>query len=192
MMDKNTIYNIQVIDAFALEQTILYKTFHKAWVEYDPKEPSDEAACEPTHLCIKTGRYAMDQNGYYVGYEYYTARFQLFEKSSLAIRGIPYNLSRYVVLPKLFDIEIEPATTEPCHCNDHKLTEDINKTEKEIAEDCYNFTNECTCYIPPDEDFAYQEIQQVLEHCISSLIEAEYNPANGTWKLGDYEYKVGT
>lgn len=163
-MDKNTIYNIQAIDAKALEQTIGNKTGCKTYLDFD--DESDDG-----FLIIKHDRCAMDGNGFIVGDETYTAMLPLHHKRDFGIVGIPYNLSEYVVLPNAYyDIEVESAIENDCKCKEDE---------------------ECNCYFPPDEDFAYQEIDNIIQQAITNLIEAKFSANNKEWTLGDYSYKVG-
>ena len=76
-LDKNTIYQVQMIDAEALKES-LSKILGENKVEFRDLGKYDA-------LVFTYDRYAMDGNGYHVGYETYTATITIIYKSNLVL-----------------------------------------------------------------------------------------------------------
>lgn len=195
-LNKNTINHLQFIDVEAFAYS-LGQSGHIQSIEIDPifNNPDSEPLnpelnphlnSEPVigfNIFVKTSRYAMDGNGYHVGYEVITYRWKAYSKRELGITGIPYLLSSWVVNPNEFEIESRelPAEDVPEHDSDCEYKAD-------------DFTN-CECaeffegYWHPDDDFFYQEIQSILDSI--KWTNAEFDSETREWTLGFTSFNVG-
>ena len=187
-INKNTISHIQYIDVEAFCYS-MGKTGHVESIEINPifnHGPNPELpTSEPPigfNIFIKTSRYAMDGNGFHVGYETITYQWKAYSKRELGITGIPYLLSSWVVNPNEFEIESREL---PC--------EDIpeHDPECEFKSECFD---NCDCadffegYSRPDDDFFYQEIQSILDSC--NWTNAEFDSETREWTLGFTSFNV--
>lgn len=116
-------------------------------------------------LSIIFSRYAMDENGYGVGTEYYTARFPIYNKRKVGCeRGIINGIHE-------FDYCINP--------NDFKI---IIKAPSE---------RENKGYYKPDEDFVFQWIEPMLKEIFDSVPNIEFNKEKRAWVVGDSTFYLG-
>lgn len=190
--------SLEIVDARAFEQT-LYRMKDKygyGLVSVDLDEQNEI-------LEFTIHRYAMDGNGYHVGYEEFVSQFKLYSKSDFEVTEMsPYNLSNYFLFPHLLEIDVTPAIEEKEYSMDDAIQylkdnygyddSDIANLEEEVMQEAYDKGMGEGNYFPPDEDFAWQcAIQPVIEEALANLISAEFDSETRTWTLGDYEYKVG-
>ena len=194
-LNKNTISHIQYIDVEAFAYS-LGKSGHVESIDIEPiyNDPDSEPLnpelnphlnSEPVigfKVFVKTSRYAMDGNGFHVGYEVITYKWKAYSKRELGITGIPYLLSAWVVNPNEFDIESKDL---PC--------EDVPEHESDCEFKDDDFTN-CECaeffegYWHPEDDFFYQEINSILESC--KWTNAEFDSETREWTLGFTSFNV--
>jgi hypothetical protein len=188
-LNKNTINHTQFIDVESFCYS-LGKTGHvesieikPLWNNLNPKLPNSEKPIG-FEIFVETSRYAMDGNGYHVGYEDVTYKWKAQSKRELGIAGIPYLLSSWVVNPNEF--EIESMELPPDDIPEHD-------PECEFKDNPDSF-DDCECaeffegYYHPDDDFFYQEIQSILESC--NWVEAEFNSDTREWTLGYTSFNV--
>jgi hypothetical protein len=207
-MGANTMHHKTFVDAFAF----------MAMVE-------NQSGCESVELILPTNyriknevcpiggmvqarfsRYAMDGNGYHVGYEYYDVAWKLFDRKLLELDAgaYPWLVSRFAIIPDQMEIlSIEPAMDQ--RELDNQCAEcNAENADKNGELDCS--TIECNQYYPPDEDFAYSHIMGPIEFGLDhgQLIEAEFTRYNviskgeihdsitadvqpRVWTIGDHE-----
>lgn len=196
---------LTIVDARAFEQTLLQLKSRYGYglvsVELNEKEKV---------LQFTIHRYAMDGNGYHVGYEVFTTKFMLHSKSEFEVYQMaPYNLSEYFLFSHLYTIDIEPAEKEREYTIDDAIQylkdnygyddSDINELAKRfgdydpdmILQTAYDEGMGEGDYFPPDEDFANQEISHTIEQALNTLVDASFDSDTRTWTLGEYTYKVG-
>jgi len=199
---KNTIYHIKFIDVESFCYT-LGKSGHIHSIEINPvfsgpnsELPNSEPPIGFTIDVTPTSRYAMDGNGYHVGYESVTYRWIARSKKELGIAGVPHLLSSWVVNPIEYEIESKdlPDEDQLVHDDDCEFSNDPdNFDDCEFSNDPDNF-DDCDCadhfngYYPPDDDFFYQEIESIMSTC--NWIEAEFNSDTREWKLGYTSFNV--
>ena len=190
-LNKNTINHIQFIDV----ESFCYSLGQSGHVEsidieplWDTPDPEPNTIPDPDQkpigfeILVRTSRYAMDGNGFHVGYETITYKWIAYSKRELGITGVPYLLSAWVVNPNEFEIHLKDL---PC--------EDVPEHESDCEYKDDDFTN-CECaeffegYWHPDDDFFYQEIQSILESC--NWVEAEFNSETREWTLGFTSFNV--
>lgn len=206
---NNAEYTVKCIDAYSLEETIHNATRNffdegNAWL-------GDNFETDP-YLYFKVERYAMDGNGFHVGYEEFVGRIRLYHKRDLGIHGIPYALSPYVVVPSTMDVHaIKPAEEPTTHTKaealdylkeyrefSNSMLVDNSMSDDEIMQEAYDRGLGEGDYYPPDEDFAYQELENYLMNIlIRPMVQAEFHPAsseeeNSRWTLGRYYFEMGT
>jgi hypothetical protein len=148
-----------------------------------------------TLLKIHYSRYAMDGNGFHVGYENVVFTAECIKKSEMKLSGIPYNLSSYVVNPDSFEIESKDLPPEefPVNESHDESCPYHSNTEHDFESD--PFPDDCTCglndcwegYYPPDDDFFYTEINQIIHSILQSnlLPSAEYDANTREWSIKD-------
>jgi len=191
-ISKNTIHHLQFIDVESFCYS-LGKTAHINSIVINPVWDDPDSELDPEHKPINLtidvtpeSRFAMDGNGFHVGYESVTYRFIAYSKRQLGIAGIPYLLSSWVVNPNEYEIIDRdlPPNDEPDPEYDH----DDNCSFKGQGFD------DCDClefyegYYQPDDDFFYQEMQSILDS--TNWIEAEFNPDTREWTLGYTSFNV--
>jgi len=121
MESKNT---IPIVDAEALRQGL-----EDAGVEYV------EIKGKNLNFCIS--RYTMNEDGYYIGYEYYRGRLPLHKKSDfLTGVGGPWSLSPYFVCPDQLDTKL------------------VGRPYKQRG------------YYPADSEFVFHEVKFFLDNTI--------------------------
>ena len=187
---KSTISSIQFVDAeafrFALAESgqfnsvRCYPTFIDDNGEYNYNCPKD---ADGFAIEVTIERYAMDGNGYHVGYESATFKWNCIDKHELGIAGIPYLLSKWVVNPEQYElIQMDhPKVDDPDHDPDCEL----NKEDSDGDCDCGAFES---MYYPADDDFWYSEMDSRLDSI--EYPDAEYNPDKREWQLGDMSYSL--
>ena len=190
-INRNTISHIQFIDVEAFAYS-MGKTGHVESIDIEPTwdtpDPEPNTIPDPDqkpigfNIFIKTSRYAMDGNGFHVGYETITYKWKAYSKRELGITGIPYLLSAWVVNPNEFEIHSKDL---PC--------EDVPEHESDCQFKGECFDN-CDCadffegYWHPDDHFFYQEIQSILDSC--NWTNAEFDSETREWTLGFTSFNV--
>ena len=199
----NNKWNIQLVDAYCLEQSFLRDNIHC------------EINQEAKTLQFTIERYACDPMGFHVGYERFTGELKMYNRYELgAIGGSPTGLSPHVVIPDILEVvEVVPAE-EPIERTRQDaieyLDEHFGEREKWIREigddlDSIYFTDDEILhfaydnglgendYYSPDEDFAYSELENSLQLTINSsnFISPEFDVETRTWSIGYREWKVG-
>lgn len=187
---KSTITSIQFVDAeafrYALDQSGRFKrvncfpTFTDQNQLYNYAAPIDadgftiEAVIE---------RYAMDGNGYHVGYESITYQWKLINKHEIGVIGIPYLLSAWVVNPNEYEITNKdlPPEDKPVHDPECEFDDPIEFDNC----DCAEFFEG---YFHPEDDFFDQEVQSAIEEL--NYPDAEFNSDKREWTLGDMSYEM--
>jgi len=202
-------HTLQAIDAYALEETLVDNApnvgdIGSAWI-------GDNFETDP-YLYFKLDRYAMNGNGYHVGYEEFVGKLRLYHKGDFAIHGIPYMLSPYVVFPATLEVHTVKPVEDPTEYTKQDALEylkeyddqfedsamvDLMYSDDEILQMAYDKGLGEGDYYPPDEDFAYHELAHHLEYILSKeLVQPEFRPAtsdeeNSVWVLGRYYYEMG-
>lgn len=149
-------------------------------------------------LQINYSRYAMNGNGYHVGYENVMFSVDCIKKKSIHLFGeMPYNLSSYVVNPHIFTIESSECPPEELPTINSHSSDCAIYTELPADHDwdLCPFPDECDCgindnwngYSPPDEDFFYAELASVIHNIIQNgnLPEAEFDNKSREWRIGN-------
>ena len=188
--NKNTIYNIQAIDAEALAITLETESnIDKVELNYF-KNDIDSDCC---NLKIYYSRYAMDGNGSHVGYENIIFKLTGYKKSDFNLPGIPYIISEFIVFPDQIEIvardlpkeEIPTFASHKFDCINYKIHNPDDWEDCDCL-DCFNG------YYPPDDDFFYEEINYIINDAIEHLPEAIFddNGKDQIWILGSNVYNM--
>lgn len=143
---KNTEYEIKAVDLIAFCELLEMNN-----ISFNINE---KRKC----LEAEFSRYTMNQNDYYIGYEYYTIRWKTFKKNDYNIIGIPTSIFKEFIVPDAFDIiKIKGAERE-------------NKN-----------------YYKADSDFVWHEIDSWLRLNLPDLPEAEFDREKRKWSCGYFE-----
>uniref|UniRef100_A0A6M3L1W1 Uncharacterized protein n=1 Tax=viral metagenome TaxID=1070528 RepID=A0A6M3L1W1_9ZZZZ len=122
-------------------------------------------------------RYAMDGNGYHVGYEETAIQWKVYSKEELGIMGIPTCIS-----------ELTPYVV--CLDNYEITGRDYPLKRSLIVGFVANVSNvkggKATSR--QDDDFIHQEVQGVLS-CLA-IPDAVFDGEKGEWHLGDVTYRL--
>jgi hypothetical protein len=189
-LNRNTIHHVQWIDVESFCYS-LGKTGQINSIEIqpifsgpNPEQPNSEPPIGFNILVTPTSRFAMDGNGFHVGYETVTYKWKAYSKRELNIGGLPYLLSSWVVNPNEFEIESKdlPDEENPIHNDDCEFKDDPDSFDNC---DCAEFWDG---YYPPDDDFFYEEINSILES--TNWVEAEFDPDTREWTLGYTSFNV--
>ena len=125
-LNRNTIHHVQWIDVESFCYS-LGKTGQINSIEIqpifngpNPEHPNSEPPIGFTIHVTPTSRFAMDGNGFHVGYETVTYEWKAYSKHELGIAGLPYLLSSWVVNPNEYEIINKdlPDEEEPIHSDD--------------------------------------------------------------------------
>lgn len=189
-LNRNTIHHVQWIDlesfCYSLGKTGQIQSIEINPIFSDPNSelPNSEPPIGFTIHVTPTSRYAMDGNGFHVGYESITYQWKAYSKRELNIGGLPYLLSSWVVNPNEYEIINKdlPDEEEPIHDDDCEFK---NNPDSFDDCDCAEFWNG---YYPPDDDFFYQEMESILEW--ANWVEAEFDPDTRVWTLGYTSFNV--
>ena len=189
-LNRNTIHHVQWIDVesfcYSLGKTgqIQSIEINPVFSGPNPELPNSEPPIGFTIHVTPTSRFAMDGNGFHVGYETVTYKWIAYSKRELGIAGLPYLLSSWVVNPNEYEIINKdlPDEEEPIHSDDCEFKDDPDSFDNC---DCAEFWNG---YYPPDDDFFYQEIQSILDS--TNWVEAEFDPDTREWTLGYTSFNV--
>lgn len=210
-INKNTVYPVNFIDAFAMKEALEeygnpIESVDILPMWHDSNEEPDDANPDYFIMVIHYSRYSLNPIGYHNGYENVTFEWKLYFKKELGLSGIPYNLSHLVCLPELSTIEIVNKSLpdeEFPNIDSHEPDCDIFKRDLAFPWNPDNdpFPNDCTCglndewegYSHPDDDFFYQEIENIIHLILmNNLIpEAKFDATKSEWTLGDQSYVVG-
>jgi len=190
-LNRNTIHHVQWIDVesfcYSLGKTGQIRSIeiNPIFSDPNPELPNSEPPIGFTILVTPTSRFAMDGNGFHVGYETITYKWKAYSKRELGISGIPYLLSAWVINPNEFEIESKDLPmdeAEPIHSDDCEFKDDPDSFDNC---DCAEFWEG---YCPPDDDFFYQEMESILEW--ANWVEAEFDPDTREWTLGYTSFNV--
>lgn len=167
---KNTVANAQAISLLA---TIV--ALEAMGAEYEiVKDCIDEKGA--INLIVSWDREAYSDMGYHVGTEYYKATAPVFDSTLLGgVLRIPPKFDHHIIFFESFDIEIVAIPEE--NEGDPLETDEENKSISDS-------------YCPPDDDFAYQEFQNLMRDFWNQLPVAEFNEETRTWAIGDREWTV--
>jgi len=192
-ISKNTINHLQLIEAeafrFALNEHLSFNESVRCYPIYndpnadhnsDPKD-ADSFAIECT-----TSRYAMDGNGYHVGYENVTYQWKAMRKSDLNLRGIPLLLSNWVIDPTNYEIIKKDLPDNELPDPDHSHDDDCEFKGKGFDDcDCAEYFEG---YWQPDDDFFYQEMESIIDQL--KYPEAEFDSDKREWQLGEVSFNL--
>lgn len=189
-LNRNTIHHVQWIDlesfCYSLGKTgqIQSIEINPVFSGPNPELPNSEPPIGFTIHVTPTSRFAMDGNGFHVGYETVTYKWKAYSKHELGIAGLPYLLSSWVVNPNEYEIINKdlPDEEEPIHNDDCEFKDDPDSFDNC---DCAEFWEG---YYPPDDDFFYQEMESILEW--ANWVEAEFDPDTREWTLGYTSFNV--
>jgi hypothetical protein len=140
-------------------------------------------------ITIIFGRYACDEHGYHEGYERFSATFQVFRRIDAQLGGIS-EIAEYFIIPTMFDMGIAPARAPwtDADLEEALLANGVDIPSGASSEAVLDLAEEHGIYdpyCPPDEGFAFQEI----EHHLSNLIEEvkrltwRFNGPDTGWSL---------
>jgi hypothetical protein len=186
----NTVNHLQLIDAdafrYAMENSGMIHSIECFPVYLDPNtelnypEPKD---ADSIAINVTTSRFAMDGNGYHVGYEQVTFQWKAMRKSDLNLAGIPRLLSNWVIDPSNYEIIKKdlPNNEDPIHDDDCEFKDSDSFDDC----DCAEFWEG---YYQPDNDFFYQEMDAIIDQL--KYPEAEFNSDNREWQLGDMSFNL--
>ena len=189
-ISMNTLHHIQLIDAeafrYAMEHSGMIHSISCYPIFNDPNSEFNypEVKADSFAIDVKTSRFAMDGNGFHVGYETVIYQWKAIRKADLNIYGgIPRLLSNWVIDPDNYEI-IEkdlPPDEDPIHDDDceFKGTDDWDQC------DCNEYWNG---YFRPDDDFFHQEIQAIIDQL--KYPEAKFNADEREWTLGDCRFNL--
>ena len=188
---------IEIVDAEALRQAL------ESMCDYVNISYENEL------LYFTTTRYATNANGYHVGYERFTGELKLYNKSEFRVHSMsPYALSGYFVVPDALSVaSIEPAEQLKEYTKEEALEFLIehNKwsswipnyvnlldhyADDELLQEAYDRGMGEGDYFPPDDDFAYEELNHALNEALDCLPAATFDPNTRTWHLGSLEWKI--
>jgi hypothetical protein len=188
-INKNTIYFPRFIDIEAMAHAINTATDYKTEVSYRYDKKGKIVGAE---LHCRYSHYAMDGNGYHVGYEEVLFKLKGIEKSSLGIHSFPTVISAFVVNTEDVIIKVLSLPPEDKPTNESHRDDCPNRKRKR-----QNNWEECDCldfnegYYPPDEDFFYQEWENIVYQAMKHIPIAEFsNEPERVWTLGDIEYNI--
>jgi hypothetical protein len=210
-INKNTFYPVLFIDAFAMKEALENYGNPIESVDILPmwhdsnKEPND---ANPDYfiMVIHYSRYAMNPNGFYIGYENVTFEMKLYTKKEFNLHGIPYNLSHLVCIPNCDQLEIvncnlpdeelpdESHHESDCEVFNRSLLRPWNPEKEPFADDCTCGCNdEWEGYSHPDDDLFYQEMDSIFYIIMNgkTIPEAKFDATKSEWTLGDQSYVVG-
>lgn len=122
------------------------------------EERFDAEHSNPPHIEIYISRYAMNPNGFHVGYENYELRLNLVPMTEVEFNS----RHAHAYMGWLVDLASADATS-----GDMPAEEDCNEEEPE----CTRGECECELYTHPDEDFVWQECDHVLQMILDCKCE---------------------
>lgn len=121
-----------------------------------------EGSSDPAELVITWDRMAHDEMGYHEGYELFSAHCPIFAVSKIGGPiQLPYGLDPWCLMPTMFDPMLVSAPGER------------------------------DSYMPPDQDFVFQEFEYLLRAWDNDLPLAEFDGQSRTWTLGGWSWHVG-
>lgn len=172
----NTFDALTIVDARALAYAVNNNTNGKSWFSCSCGFDFCMSSEHQKVLNIEVSRYAMDGHGYGVGYEYFTISLPLHKKKDFGITGIPHALSpNFIFLSQMGSSEIDIKTPE------------VDGTDSFDSDDeAYDEGS----YFPPDEDFAYHELEYLISMALDHLPEAEFDSETRTWSIGDHSWSL--
>jgi hypothetical protein len=216
-VDKNTIFNQTYIDAFALKQAlenfgnpIEGVEINPVWIDKRNLHLVEPGYPDSFEMIIKYSRYAMNPNGFHVGYEDVVFKMKLYDRNSIELYNYPTYLSHLVAIPSVSQLTIIETDFPPEELPDFDSHEfNCSTLNREEDEPDWNpiddpFPDDCDCgcndnwegYSHPDEDFIFQDMDHIfyllLNYHLNQIPEAEFNPDTRTWELGERSYTVGT
>ena len=169
-METNTNYKLEAVDARALEETFNQNRIESWIIQTGKNSP---------YLYFKIERYAMDGNGYHVGFEEFTGRLKLYQKQEFYVSGIPYALSPYIVFPNQLEVDDIVPAEEEREYTVHDAAEylksiglddprnwnfqEYEHQPDELMQMAYDNGMGEGDYFPPDEDFAFHELDHIIE-----------------------------
>ena len=212
-INKNTVYPLTFVDAFALKEALENYGSPIESVDIlpmwnDSNLNPDDSNPDYFIMVIYFSRFAMNGHGFHIGYENVTFNLKLYSKREMGLSGIPYNLSHLVCIPDVTQLEIvnrilpdeelpdESHHEKDCEVFQRSLLHPWNPENEPFPDDC---TCECNdnweVYSHPDDDFLYNEMESVftliMQYSINDLPEAEFDSESRTWSLNERKYTVG-
>jgi hypothetical protein len=123
-----------------------------------------------SRITIIFDRYACNENGYHEGYERLSATFQAFRRIDAQLEGIS-DIAEYFIIPTMFDMGIAPARAPwtDADLEDALLANGVDVPKGSDSETILDLAEENDIYdpyCPPDEDFAFHEINLHLSQLI--------------------------
>jgi hypothetical protein len=189
---------IQVVDAIALQRA-LRKAASGAEFYCKGKEISVYDSHLADSLVFWVDRYAMDNQGYDVGYEQYVGKFKLFSKSKFQqMWGSPYAVSPWFIFPKIWDlVENNPARPEEKWTLKEMKAEldnigiDIKGLPSDEIKQLFYDHEFGDAYCPADNDFAEEELGYCVSEALKVLPEWEFKGGESRiWKIDGYEFNL--
>jgi hypothetical protein len=109
-------------------------------------------------------------DGYHEGYEGFSATFQVFRRIDAQLEGIS-DIAEYFIIPTMFDMGIAPARAPwtDADLEDALLANGVDVPKGSDSETILDLAEENDIYdpyCPPDEDFAFHEINLHLSQLI--------------------------
>jgi len=132
-------------------------------------------------------RYAMNPNGFHVGYEEMEGRLNIVPMihSEFNSRQTHPAMGWLVDLASFDTTLTDAPEAEECSCREERKTKSLSPTlSVEVEEDEEDEEVECMCdlYCPPDDDFVWQECDHVLRQILDVNISWEFSHEDG-WKM---------
>lgn len=213
----NTIFAPLYVDIYAFKYTLeeFGQSIDNVEIEYEYNDgeisdiyfPKDEIL--NCILKVYYSHYAMDGNGYHVGYENVLFTFQGINRMELGLTtGYPGNLSSWVINPTEFDVTILDLPNEDIieynnHDDDCEIfkDDDGNEIDTDIIKHD-DVSQNCSCglidnwngYYPPDNDFFYSEMENIVHYIMNNnkLPDATFDNETSTWNIANqisYKFK---
>ena len=145
-------------------------------------------------LMFTVERYAMDGAGFHAGYETFIGAMQIFHGPDLGILSLMTPHAKEVVFPSAMDVsEIIPAedpheyTVEEARAfleewHDHLEALDSDDADY-ILQTAFDYGMGEGDYCPPDDDFAYQELDHHLQEALKDLPDGRFDPETRAWSI---------
>jgi hypothetical protein len=191
-----TKFSIECVDAHALYHALLRQQAQSTGngvsnVEFDTGVPCMycHGSEQPPALLFTIERFAMDGNGHHVGYEAYLGHLPLYALKPVRTLGGATPFSEWYVIPRSLDVaRIVPAREPYEYTVEDALFflrewfegEDDPVLEPGLHKDFY--LSEAfdrgmgdADYVPPDEDFAYHELERALGQALDDLPEGLFH-----------------
>ena len=188
----NSRINIEAVDALALQLAI--ERCAKASMGYGV---TDGQSINNT-LLLSVDRYAMDGSGFHVGHETFIGAMQIFHGPDLGILCLMTPHAKEVVFPSSTEVsEIVPAEEPHTYTEKeaivflkdiqswHGEAKDVLELSEgsELIQAAHELGLSEYDYTPPDDDFAYQELEHHLQEALKDLPSGHFDGETASWSV---------